>query len=82
MNLIFQYAVKVLLGKSEGEVVAPGEYWTAINVHNPTCTTVRFRKKVAIGLPNEQPGRVFGPFGAKLGPGEALELIGRIFLVT
>lgn len=75
MNLIFQYAVKVVLGKSDGEVVAPGEYWTAINVHNPTYTTVKFRKKVAIALPNEQPGPVSRPpFEAKLGPDEALEI--------
>jgi hypothetical protein len=74
MNLIFQYAVKVVLGKSEGEVVAPGDYWTAINVHNPTYTTVKFRKKVAIGLPKEQPGPVSRFFEAKLGPDEALEI--------
>ena len=74
MNLIFQYAVKVVLGKSDGEVVAPGEYWTAINVHNPTYTAVRFRKKIAIGLPGEQPGRVTQFFEAKLGPDEALEI--------
>lgn len=74
MNLLFQYPVKIVLGKSEGEVVAPGEYWTAINVHNPTYTTVKFRKKVAIGLPSEQPGRVTRFFEAKLGPDEALEI--------
>jgi hypothetical protein len=74
MNLIFQYAVKVVLGKSEGEVVAPGEYWTAINVHNPTYATIKFRKKVAIGLPSEQPGPVSRFFDAKLGPDEALEI--------
>jgi CARDB len=74
MNLVFQYAVKVVLGKSEGEVVAPGEYWTAINVHNPTYTTVRFRKKIAIGLPGEQAGPVSRFFDAKLGPDEALEI--------
>ena len=74
MNLIFQYAVKVVLGKSDGEVVAPGEYWTAINVHNPTYTTVKFRKKIAIGLPSEQPGRVTRFFETKLGPDEALEI--------
>src|SRR5262245_50527276 len=74
MNLIFQYAVKVVLGKSEGEVVAPGEYWTAVNVHNPTSTTVKFQKKIAIGLPSEQPGPVSPFFDAKLGTDEALEI--------
>jgi hypothetical protein len=74
MNLIFQYAVKVVLGKSEGEVTAPGEYWTAINVHNPTYMTVQFRKKIAIGLPGEQAGPVSRFFEAKLGADEALEI--------
>jgi hypothetical protein len=70
----FQYAVKVVVGRSEGEVVAPGEYWTAINVHNPTYTTVEFRKKVAIALPSEEPGPVTDFFPAKLGPDEAFEI--------
>jgi hypothetical protein len=70
----FQYAVKVVLGKSEGEVTAPGEYWTAINVHNPTYMPVQFRKKIAIGLPGEQPGPVSRFFEATLGADEALEI--------
>ena len=32
----FQYAVKFVRGKSAGPVVAPGTYFTAINLHNPT----------------------------------------------
>jgi hypothetical protein len=43
-------------------------------VHNPTYTTVKFRKKIAIGLPSEQPGRVTPFFEAKLGPDEGLEI--------
>ena len=74
MNITFQYAVKVVCGKSEGEVVAPGEYWTAVNVHNPTYQTIKFRKKIAIALPGEQPGPVTKFFDAKLGPDEALEI--------
>lgn len=74
MNILFQYAVKVVLGRSSGDVVAPGEYWTAVNVHNPWYKTVYFRKKVAIALPGEQPGRVSPFFEAKLGPDEAFEI--------
>jgi hypothetical protein len=74
MQIVFQYAVKVVLGKSDGVVVAPGEYWTAINVHNPANTTVRFRKKVAIALPGEKAGKVSQFFEAKLEPDEALEI--------
>jgi len=74
MNIIFQYAVKFVCGKSEGRVVAPGRYWTAINVHNPTYTPVSFRKKIAIALPHEQPGPVSEFFEAKLDRDEALEI--------
>src|SRR6266581_7609634 len=74
MNIVFQYAVKVVLGKSTGEVVAPGEYWTAINVHNPSYTIVNFRKKVAVGLPGEKAGPVSSFFEAQLGPDQALEI--------
>lgn len=74
MNVFFQYAVKFVCGKSDGEVVAPGEYWTAINVHNPTYQTVAFRKKIAVALPGEKPGPVSRFFRARLGPDEALEI--------
>ncbi len=74
MNIIFQYAVKFVCGKSAGEVVAPGIYFTAINVHNPTYTAIGFRKKVAITSPGEQPGPVSKFFDAKLDTDEALEI--------
>lgn len=74
MKTIFQYAAKVVLGKSNGEVVAPGDYWTAVNVYNPNSRTVYFKKKVAIGLPNEKAGKIWGPFPAQLRADEALEI--------
>jgi hypothetical protein len=55
---LFQYAVKVVCGKSDGKVVIPGKYLTAINVHNPTETAIGFRKKFAVALPSEKPGPV------------------------
>ena len=69
-----EYAVKFVCGKSAGSVVAPGIYYTAINVHNPNKEPVLFRKKVAIALPSEKPGRVSKFFEAKLGPDEAFEI--------
>ncbi|NIV14178.1 MAG: hypothetical protein GWN62_23765 [Aliifodinibius sp.] len=72
--LTFQYSVKFVCGKSDGEIMAPGVYFTAINVHNPTFKPIEFRKKVAIALPGEQPGRVSKFINAKLGPDEALEI--------
>lgn len=74
MNTKFQYSVKFVCGEADTSVVAPGEYWTAINVHNPTDETVRFRKKIATALPHEEPGPVSELFDAKLGPDEALEI--------
>jgi hypothetical protein len=55
-------------------VVAPGIYFTAINIHNPTYREIGFRKKIAIALPGERPGPVSRPFRARLGPDEALEI--------
>jgi hypothetical protein len=71
---LFQYAVKFVCGKSPGRVVAPGEYFTAINVHNPNERGFAFKKKFAIALPGERPGRVSKFFDAKLGPDQAFEI--------
>ena len=73
-RVIFQYAVKFVCGKSAGEVVAPGVYFTAVNVHNPTYKTIQFRVKVAVALPGLKPGPVSKFFDAKLGPDQALEI--------
>ena len=69
-----QYAAKIVCGASNGEIVARGAYYTAINVHNPNPTTARLRWKVAIGLPGAKPGPVSKFFDASLKPDEALEI--------
>lgn len=69
-----RYVVKFVNGKSDGQVVAPGEYWTAINVHNPSNDAVGFQKKISIALPHEKAGPVTKFFEARLGPDEALEI--------
>jgi hypothetical protein len=71
---IFQYAVKFVCGKSAGTVVAPGTYFTAINVHNPGDKTVTFRKKFAVALPGEKGGPISKFFDAKLRSDEAFEI--------
>ena len=73
-RMIFQYAAKFACGKSPGEVVAPGVYFTAVNVHNPTYTRIRFRLKIAVALPGLKPGPVSKFYDAELGPDEALEI--------
>lgn len=70
----FQYAVKFVCGRSEGRVVAPGTYFTAINVHNPNARGIEFRKKFAVALPGEQPGPISRFFDAKLASDEAFEI--------
>lgn len=73
-RVMFQYAAKFVCGKSAGEVVAPGVYFTAVNVHNPSYTTIRFRVKIAVALPGLKPGPVSKFYDAQLGPDEALEI--------
>jgi hypothetical protein len=48
----YQYAVKVVCGEvkpAENTPVAPGRYWTAVNIHNPDkCKDANFRLKIGI----------------------------------
>jgi hypothetical protein len=69
-----QYAVKFICGKPSVPVVSPGQYFTAINIHNPAHELVKFRKKVAIALPQEKAGTVTSFFPSTLKPDEALEI--------
>jgi hypothetical protein len=69
----FMFPVKVVVGRSRGREVAPGEYWTAVNVHNPSYRTVEFSKKVAVAFP-KQAGPVSGFEGLVLRGDEALEI--------
>ena len=72
--VLYEYAVKFICGRSCGDVVARGQYYTAINVHNPATHRVAFRWKVAVGKPGLEAGPV-SPFGvSRLGPDEALEI--------
>jgi hypothetical protein len=70
----FEYAAKFVCGKTTGAEVAPGSYFTAINVHNPATRAITFRKKIAIAGPRETPGPVTELFDVRLGPDEALEI--------
>jgi hypothetical protein len=73
-----QYAVKFLCGKAPGPettgVVAPGQYFTAVNVHNPARTGVGFIKKVALANAWQKPGKVSKFIDGKLGADEAMEV--------
>ena len=54
----FQYIVKFVCGKSDGTILAPGEYRTAINVINPTNGKAYLYKHFSIALPLEKIGPV------------------------
>lgn len=74
-----EYATKFVCGVPQSSdsatlPVAPGRYFTAINVHNPTDATVRFRKKFAIALPLDEVGPIRGFFYSELGADHAVEI--------
>jgi hypothetical protein len=73
-RFIYQYATKFVCGRSGGKVVAPGTYFTAVNVHNPGRTAIQLAAKVAVALPEMQAGPVSKFHRARLGPDEAMEI--------
>ncbi len=52
----FEYAAKVVCGEVQerGEPLAPGFYFTEVNVYNPNDRPVRLRKRLMLSVP---PGR-------------------------
>jgi hypothetical protein len=72
--LPYQYVTKFVCGRSEGKIVAPGTYHTAINVHNPGAEPIDVRKRFSVALPSEKAGPVSELFRARLGPSESFEV--------
>jgi hypothetical protein len=83
-NRLFIYSVKFLCGLQttapssppSEPPVKPGNYATAINIHNfhPTAT-VEFRKKAVVANPEREPRGPISPFKVdSLGPNQALEV--------
>jgi hypothetical protein len=69
------YAAKFVCGKPDNRIVALGQYFTAINVHNPSPTTrAIYIKRFAIALPEEKPGRISEFARGILGPDEAMTI--------
>src|SRR5262245_53063494 len=75
-----QYSAKFICGKASDEQVkaflaAPGLYYTAINVHNPrTQNPISYRKKFALGQPNEKVGKISEWFGGTLKADEVMQI--------
>jgi CARDB len=72
--LAFQHAVTFICGKASKGIAAPGVYATAINVHNPSEVAASFRKKFAVGLPEQRSGLITPFFSGRLGPDAAMEI--------
>ena len=73
-SLALQYAAKAVCGKPDRASVAPGLYFTAINIHNPTPDTARFQAKIASTQPGMRPGPISPFFRLALQPDQALEI--------
>ncbi len=70
----FTYDVKVICGKAEGKIAAPGLYWTAVNVLNPDRGTIEIGARVAVALPGFTMGPLSAPKTAPLRPDRAFEI--------
>jgi len=71
-----QYAAKFVCGRAGDQMnVAPGTYFTTINVHNPALSAgIEFRKKFALAEMSERPGRISPWFGAGLQADQAMQI--------
>ena len=74
----FRYAAKFVCGPNPGatERVLPGDYATAVNIHNPNNKSIVLRKKIALTFPPavQAPGAVSAAIEDELGPNQALEV--------
>lgn len=73
-ELPLQYAVKFVCGKTDNRMVAPGSYFTSVNVHNPGRETAEFLKKFAVALPNQKPGKITELIKAVLKSDQAFDI--------
>jgi hypothetical protein len=72
---LFMYAAKFICGKDEGRILSPGQYFTAVNVHNASpVKPATYIKRFAVALPSERPGPI-SPFArGVLKPDEAMTI--------
>lgn len=71
---VWRYTVKFLSGHSDGSLLAKGDYFTAITLHNPHSEKIRFRWKVAVSESGIKPGFVPEFKFDSLGPDAILEI--------
>jgi hypothetical protein len=73
-SLRYEYAVKMICGYPDRPAMAPGRYYTAINIHNPGRRGIVLRKKFALTAPSEGSVAPTAFRFNKLGPDYALEV--------
>lgn len=69
-----EYAVKIVCGTADRPAVAPGTYFTAINIHNPSLTGAKLQFKAALTNPKLVPGSVSPFFSLALKGDQAVEI--------
>jgi len=77
-DVVFQYAAKFVCGENSAGIdrILPGQYATAINIHNPFIIPVTFNKRIALTFPPaaQSAGQLSDIIPDKLEPLEALEV--------
>lgn len=72
---LFTYAAKFVCGKGDQRIISEGQYFTNINVHNPSpFNKAVYIKRFAIALPDEKPGKISNFVSGTLGPDEAMTI--------
>jgi hypothetical protein len=69
-----RYAAKFVCGKAEGAGTAPGRYFTAVNVHNPSQGTVEFEKRFSVALSHQKAGPLTRFVAASLGADRSFQV--------
>jgi CARDB/Bacterial Ig domain len=69
-----RYAAKFICGKAPQASAAPGIYFTAINVYNPSDGPISFQKRFTVGMPEQKTGPVTRYRPTVLDAGRALRV--------
>jgi hypothetical protein len=74
-RVLFTYSAKFVCGKGNEKLVSPGQYFTNINVHNPSpFKKTIYIKRFAIAFPEERPGPLLGAASGSLDPDVAMTI--------
>jgi hypothetical protein len=69
-----RYAAKFVCGKADEPGAARGTYFTAINVNNPSDSTVSFQKRFSVGLREQEAGSLTRFYPAQLEAGRTFRV--------